>query len=197
MGMDISGINPTITGEEPVFPDNFRELSDKARAFYWEIKNDWDEANPGVYFRANVWSWRPIHMAICCANEMYDLEMSDDLLDGISHNSGYGLKDQEHCDKLANALNDMIEGMKESNIERFGFNMGMWNCKEDTFLKLTKKEEDSLNIEFPRGQLITDFPIKLGTRKKSLEIYPSHITSVEHVEEFIQFLKHCGGFEVW
>ena len=41
------------------------------------------------------------------------------------------------------------------------------------------------------------FPIKLGTRKKSLEIYPSHITSVEHVEEFIQFLKHCGGFEVW
>ena len=42
MGMDISGLNPTITGDEPVFPSNWDELSDKAQAFYWELKNDWE-----------------------------------------------------------------------------------------------------------------------------------------------------------
>ena len=33
--------------------------------------------------------------------------------------------------------------------------------------------------------------------REMTNVNTSHITSVEHVEEFIQFLKHCGGFEVW
>ena len=72
MGMDISGLNPKITGTEPVFPRNWDELSEKAQSFYWELKNDYERDNPGIYFRANIWSWRPIHLAIVKANIIFD-----------------------------------------------------------------------------------------------------------------------------
>jgi hypothetical protein len=197
MGMDIYGINPTITGDKPVFPDNFRELSDKAQSFYWEIEQDWNEANPGYYFRANCWSWRPIHMAIYAVNGMFNLGVDEDILDGMGHNSGHGIKDQEICNKVADYLEDMMKDLKEKNVEQFGFNMGMWTARDGSFLELTKEEEDMLNTQYSSDELIIDLPVQLGTRKETKKIYPSYTTEVKHVEEFIQFLRHCEGFEVW
>tara|TARA_R100001163_G_C5019870_1_gene162964 strand:+ start:446 stop:1039 length:594 start_codon:yes stop_codon:yes gene_type:complete len=197
MGMDISGINPTITGDKPVFPSNWDELSEKARSFYLEIEKDWDDANPGVYFRANVWSWRPIHMAIYAVNALFKLDIDADTLDGMGYNSGHGIKDQETCNKVASCLEDMMEDMKEKNITQFGFNMGSWTARDGSFLQLTPQEEDMLDTQYSTDELITDLPVRLGTRKETKKIYPSHTTEVKHVEEFIQFLRYCGGFEVW
>ena len=197
MGMDISGINPQITGDQPIFPSIWNELSDKAQSFYWEIKKDWDEANPGVYFRASCWSWRPIHMAIIAVNGLFKLNIDADTLDGIGYNSGHGIKDQETCTKLAEYLEDMMEDMKEKDIKQFAFNMGSWTARDGSFLELTEEEKDILNTQYKNNELITDLPVKLGTRKETKTIYPMHTTDVEHVEEFIQFLRHCGGFEVW
>ena len=197
MGMDISGVNPTIIGDEPKFPGNFRELSDEARAFYWEIKKDWDEANPGVYFRANVWSWRPIHMAIIAVNDLFNLVVDEDTLDGMQYNSGHGIKDQDTCNKVADYLEDMMKYMKDKNVKQFGFNMGSWTARDGSLLELTKDEQEMLDIQYKYDELITDLPVQLGTRKQTEKIYPSHTTEVKHVEEFVQFLRHCGGFEVW
>ena len=195
--MDISGINPTIAGDKPVFPSNWNELSEKARLFYLEIEKDWDDANPGVYFRANCWSWRPIHMAIYAVNDLFKLGVDEDTLDGMGYNSGHGIKDQETCTKVADYLGDMMKDMKEKNINKFGFNMGSWTARDGSFLELTDEEEDILNTQYQHDELITDLPVRLGTRKETKKIYPSYTTEVEHVEEFVQFLRHCGGFEVW
>ena len=83
MGMDISGINPKTTGTEPVFPSNWDELSEKAQSFYWELKSDYERDNPGIYFRANIWSWRPIHLAIVQSNISLKLGIDDDTIDGM------------------------------------------------------------------------------------------------------------------
>ena len=113
MGMDISGLNPKITGEKPVFPSNWDELSEKAQSFYWEILKDWERDNPGDYFRANVWSWRPMHMAIIAVNDLFKLGVDEDTLDGMGYNSGHGIKDQETCTKMADYLEDMMKDMKD------------------------------------------------------------------------------------
>lgn len=195
--MDISGINPKITGDKPVFPSNWDELSEKARSFYLEIEKDWDDANVGVYFRANCWSWRPIHMAIYAVNQLFNLNIDEDTLDGMGYNSGHGIKDQDTCNRVASYLEDMMEDMKEQNITQFGFNMGSWTTRDGGFLQLTPEEEDMLDTQYSTDELITDLPVRLGTRKETKKIYPSYTTQVEHVEEFVQFLRHCGGFEVW
>ena len=193
MGMDIYGLNPTIVGDKPEFPENYDDLSEKAQAFYWEIKDDWDKANPGVYFRANIWSWRPIQLACVYINE--ELNMGIDM-DDWGHNSGAGLDNQEYCDILASGLREMLEGMRRKGIKKFGFNLGSWTIKVENgyqHRELTEDEQEHLETICPNGSLCNTIPIVYN----DTEFYPSHVTEVDHLEEFIEFLKHCNGFEIW
>ena len=55
MGFDLSGMNPNLTRPQPELPP-MPERTDDDWGDYWK----WQEENCGVYFRNNVWSWRPL-----------------------------------------------------------------------------------------------------------------------------------------
>ena len=55
----------------------------------------------GNYFRANIWSWRPILDLIRQVNKRQKLNLN---LDGWGCNDGNGLHTQAECDALASAL---------------------------------------------------------------------------------------------
>lgn len=60
----------------------------------------------GEYFRANVWSWRPIHSLIChIAKDLFD----EETLESMAFNDGAGLETQEECDLLADRFNMWLE----------------------------------------------------------------------------------------
>ena len=193
--MDIAGLNPTIISDQPVFPDNWKELSQKAKDCYNELDKEYYDENPGVYFRANIWSWRPIYYAILEANRSCDLGISPDTMDGMAYNSGHGLKEQEDCNKLADALDEMIEDMKNEGMTEYGFNLGLWNLRNGTML--SSEDIDILNDKYPEGSLITDMPVTLATGDKSVKVWPSHVTKLDHMQEFTLFLRNCGGFEIY
>ena len=78
MGFDIHGMNPKTKEQEPELPawdavDN--EETRKAREKYY----DWADNNPGVYFRNNVWYWRPLwHFVTAVCDDILteiDIEM--------------------------------------------------------------------------------------------------------------------------
>lgn len=195
MGMDIYGLDPKITDDKPVFPDNWNDLSDKAQTYYWELEKDWEKKNPGHYFRANVWSWRPIHMACLASIESFDLEFDEDA-HNWAYNSGDGLKTSEDCNELADALEDLIEGMKRKKVKMFGYNMTeRWSTKSKDENGYTVDVNDQtnkiLNILYKPDLLIVEMPIHEGKT-----YYPSHVTDLEHLEEFVNFLRHCNGFKV-
>ena len=192
MGMDISGINPKTTGTEPVFPSNWDELSEKAQSFYWELKSDYERDNPGIYFRANIWSWRPIHLAIVQANESLNLGIDDDTIEGMGHNSGAGLKTQAECNDLAHALELLADGMEEDGVTQFGFAFGYWSYRDGSMI-VDEKDTETLNKEYKYGSIITEMPVKLLDK----DVWPAHVTQVEHLRQFIEFLRNCGGFEIW
>ena len=65
MGFDIYGMNPVIKegSVKPERPDesvDIYEDADGAWSKYFELLHEYEEENPGTYFRANVWYWRPI-----------------------------------------------------------------------------------------------------------------------------------------
>ena len=60
--MDIYGLNPTLTEKRPEI--EYEGSTEEERKIYWNKLEAWEEANPGYYFRANVWSWRPINKII-------------------------------------------------------------------------------------------------------------------------------------
>ena len=73
MGMDVSGLNPKHNRGVNDFPtmkkfdsmdfsEKWKKLDkdEKLRDEYWKEKDKWEQSNPGVYFRNNVWWWRPL-----------------------------------------------------------------------------------------------------------------------------------------
>ena len=67
------------------------------------------KSDAGKYFRANIWSWRPIHELI----EKADV-LPPDLVYHMAFNDGYG-PDEEQAIRLADQLEVMLDGMDDDN----------------------------------------------------------------------------------
>ena len=72
MGFDLYGVKPQINEgtSEPKIPnghDNLwhESITEEERSVYFEETQVYEAANPGVYFRNNVWHWRPLWGFIC------------------------------------------------------------------------------------------------------------------------------------
>ena len=79
--MDVYGLNPKIK-EGSVKPKDidFGKATKEEREKYWEKQNKYQEENVGVYFRNNVWFWRPLW------NYVYD---TTDVLTEEDHRLGH------------------------------------------------------------------------------------------------------------
>jgi len=64
----------------------------------------------GEYFRANIWSWRPIHELIERSGVL-----SPRMLEDISYNDGAG-PDAEDAERIADAIEKMIAGMDDEHV---------------------------------------------------------------------------------
>ena len=112
MGFDLSGINPQIN-ESDVKYKYYKEdsnifandLPEKHRDQYFEEMDKYHEKNPGVYFRNNVWWWRPLWDFVCmhCGDFI-----SDEQARGGSYNDGKEI-DQETAAKIGTKLKILLE----------------------------------------------------------------------------------------
>ena len=122
----------------------------------------------GVYFRANVWSWRPIHALI--------IELCSDLLDektieAIGYNDGNGPSDQRTCTEMATRF----ELWMEHHVQ-------------------------GLELEIPGVRVTEDghfVPEEELAEHPDIETRTPYGVEDLHLKEWIEFLRHCGGFEVW
>ena len=86
MGFDLHGEAPKINTKYDDYPVygkyNFMPWEDKKKDFdkdpslqkkYWNEMDKYEGDNPGVYFRNNVWWWRPLWSYVC--------NVCDDILD--------------------------------------------------------------------------------------------------------------------
>ena len=99
MGFDLSGMNPNITRPEPELPI-FTERTNKD----WEKYHDWQEENSGVYFRNNVWWWRPLWNFVSSTCESILTEKD---IESGSYNDGHRIS-KTKADRIARRLFKMI-----------------------------------------------------------------------------------------
>ena len=110
MGYDIYGIKPQINSEEPGIIKEFSELgynemSPTQREAYFRAKDRYEEDNPGIYFRNNVWWWRPLWEYI--SRSCNDILSEKDIIKGDS-NSG-GTISATKAKKIANRLEKLMK----------------------------------------------------------------------------------------
>ena len=100
MGFDLYGLNPKIrlkhTDEYYAILEKYgkdgwldwkKDIPEATKERYFELKDQYQEDNPGDYFRNNVWFWRPLWNFVCGACE--DILTIEDMNAGGT-NSGDG-----------------------------------------------------------------------------------------------------------
>ena len=122
----------------------------------------------GQYFRASIWMWPPIHEQM--ALRCSDL-FSDELLRAMAWNEGAGPDDQETCSIMA---------------ERFAQAL---TTHQDGFAVESNEVRVTENGHLVNKENLAQDP----TLKTSSPFRASRGL----VMDWIQFLRHCGGFEVW
>lgn len=121
----------------------------------------------GEYFRANIWSWVPLHEAMyrTCADVL-----EKELLDAMGYNDGAGPDDQATCSLMADRIEEVLS-------EKPG-GFQVWGD--------LRKTAD--------GRLLGSEELKeLGPE---VETFTPYVATGEHVQAFTQFLRYCGGFSV-
>ncbi len=192
MGVDIYGRMPKIVSERPEQID-FESTTDDEKQEYWNKVEEWEAENPGIYFRSNWWGWRPILMLCEMAKDKYRLKMD---MSYWGSNDGKGLRTQKQCDRLANALelmlnNDIVyKDFIADNSNVIYMVTGSWDVTDtgEAFL-----EEDELNEEYDYGTILWA-PVMT---KKGVMVETRYSCSLEHLKDWINFLRGCGGFEIW
>jgi hypothetical protein len=189
MGVDIYGRKPQIKSDRPEL--DFSSASSAAKDAYFEAMYEWEDENPGYYFRSNWWGWRPIVAMVDAACLKADIDVDTS---GWHSNDAEGPETQEQCNEIANALEAMINSenspMKNEDDAMF-LCIGSWCTPDGKFISDAVQEE--LNKEYPVGSILTSSVVASdGTLAR-----PAHGTYRSRVEEFILFLRNCGGFQVY
>ena len=136
----------------------------------------------GEHFRANVWSYRTIYW-LCFTSISrheestgYDDLIPDKTYRGMEYNDGYGLRSDRKCNLLSDYLQDVVNVFFEPSVIPFEH-----ECPDDFKWGVSKGGEFYIDVGFPNieGQ---HSPYRLGK---------------EHLQGFCDFLRNCGGFQVW
>ena len=189
MGVDISGMNPIIRSPKPEYP-NWETATQEEKDAYFEASNKWENENPGDYFRSNWWGWRPIVML--CEYAAFENELNIDFSNWGS-NDGAGLDNQKDCNRLADALEEIIHTstQMEEPSDVIYLNLGSWTGINGTFLG--EEINKQLNEQYEVGEVLYGSVVM----NDGSIVHPSHSASLKHVKNFIAFLRECGGFEIW
>jgi hypothetical protein len=96
----------------------------------------------GEYFRASIWSWRPIHELIEKANVL-----PQNMVEDMAFNDGAG-PNEEQALLLAAALENMIDGMDEDNTFMLSSEIS-----GPVAAMLASFQEQGIELVSPRGSL--------------------------------------------
>ena len=200
MGMDVYGLNPTIHAEmkAPERPKNFwKGASSKVVDKYFEEQEAYQDKNAGVYFRNNVWWWRPLADLIIKKCDWITQEQQKHLHD----NSGFEFSEYEALE-IAKALRSTLRSGEVKQVEEKNKQerktASEWNNKINKQHATLRKEAEKVSGN--KNIAPCDYPAylkkkwdDLSAQRDRRESYPF---TVKNVREFVKFLSECGGFKV-
>tara|TARA_R110000744_G_scaffold150693_3_gene264079 strand:- start:882 stop:1397 length:516 start_codon:yes stop_codon:yes gene_type:complete len=119
MGFDLHGLKPQInknhSDEYRMIMDSYgngdgwldwnKRIPTDAKDKYFKLTDKYNQDNPGVYFRNNVWWWRPLWDLVChyCDNVLTAKDM-----DRGHYNDGHKISKTKSI-KIANKLTKILE----------------------------------------------------------------------------------------
>ena len=198
MGMDVYGLDPKRNTAKPEILTEYviesgdmkgwtdweRLKKEDKKDDYFEAKDEWDDSNPGTYFRNNVWYSRPLWDYVCFA--------CDDILDEEDANAGHSNSghqiDEKKAELIAAKLKVLIENGDVSFFaterQKALDDMPDVECEICNGTGLRKDMKIDNGCNGCQGK---------GARRPFNTQYPFDI---DNVKEFAKFCEQSGGFEI-
>ena len=200
MGMDVYGSNPKIHKgtKKPDRPEDLHEGASRAvMDKYFKQSQEFEDKNPGVYFRNNCWWWRPLAYFITEHCDWLTTEQKESL----QNNSGFEFSEHEAlsiADTLEKKVDDGSAAEREEVNKREMAVAEEWNkginAQQSELEKEVKKETGNAKL------VPYDYPEPFHKRwddlQKQIDNKAHYPFRESNVKEFIRFLRECGGFQV-
>ena len=132
-----------------------------------QIEGRKPSAPVGKNFRPEFWAWRPIHALI---RQLCQDLFDEKTLEKMAFNGGTGPADQATCSEMANRFERWMEHHAAGYVLESG-------------IRVT-----------PEGRFVSEQDL---AQNPSMETVSPYEVSDEQLKRWIEFLRHCGGFEVW
>lgn len=200
MGFDIYGLNPQMNEVKPAIlakPLNWSKMSEKETELYLKAKDEHQEINPGEYFRANVWFWRPIWNFVCAACDDFLLDAD---MDAGDSNSGDKIS-KTKANKIASRLRKLekqgiIQTWEDEMLIPFN-DAKEHNKKIDAELH---EFQNKMSLEYGVGTAPNEY--NADDKKEWDSIYKerswagSYPPSASEITKFGIFCGESGGFQI-
>ena len=203
MGFDLYGEKPTIkTGTVKPKEIDWDTATQKEKEEYWKLQDKFRAENPGDYFRANVWGWRPIWNFVC---EVCPDILSEEDFERGQYNDNH-LIEEDRAKDIAKRLREKMDLARDRQKK--------YEAEAPNKEKFNKMLEDAASFIFnkiskPKSELIT-CPGDMEThdpenykRWETLTHYDnikfdemSYPIDADLIEEFANFAEHSGGFRI-
>ncbi len=198
MGFDLHGLQPQENTKKPEIliehPTGWLIEDEAIQKEWYNAYEKWKNENSGIYFRSNVWWWRPLWMYVCSSCE--DILTDKDITRG-TYNDGHKIS-KTKSKKIAARLRKLI---KNSDVKIYAAHHEDKRKQAVKHNKEVQEKIDGLNedVKLLCGDIVPrDYPEpfksrwdKLQDLKKWEGNYPF---SEENVEEFAEFCEQSGGF---
>jgi len=208
MGFDLYGENPKVVKG---FSDKKSERYEKLCAMsyedrekqglndeYWELNSEWENQNPGTYFRNNVWWWRPLWSFTC--DHCEDILTDDDMNAGC-YNDAYIITE----DKAVAIAKRLKEALEEPETQEYLENhmKAMEKAKKhNEMIEQEKKALDEIAVTITGDKDIAPINYPKDLKKKFDELLDkrdwasSYPISRDNIEHFAEFAEQSGGFSI-
>ena len=210
MGFDLNGLNPIINIK---YSEEYNDIMNKygkdgwldwsmdipkeTKDRYFELKDQFQEDNPGEYFRNNVWWWRPLWNFVCYTCD--DFLTQEDMDKGGS-NSGDEISKTKAI-KIGKRLSEKIaDGTADMVHRRYELASARAKVKNDSIqIKMDKVSKECKN-KHGKDLVPANYPEPYKTQWNKLydskswdDSYPFN---KDNVENFAKFCLESGGFNI-
>lgn len=196
MGFDIYGLEPNLKSQRPTI--DWDKATEKDKEVYFKALDEFEDANPGYYFRNNVWWWRPLAELI---HDKCGDFLTEEQKKGLHNNSGTEFDDDTAlaiASRLSSLIKDGYVSELEESIKANAKIASKHNKKIEQKLQDLKKEVEKIRP----GENLAPGKYPFPYNNHWQEIYAqkswddSYPFAKANVEEFINFARHSGGFQI-
>lgn len=182
MGFDIYGTDPVKKTKMPeLLKKDFWELTKEEEKDFSLLNEKYRKENPGIYFRNNVWAWRPLWSFVC---EICDEVMSESEKHAGIYNAGK-IIGKETALKMTEKLTKVIESKG--------------HIKHEIIFNSEKLKLKKYKCEICKGKGVRDDNVVKGlcNRCNGSGIWENwgsyYLFSTKNFVRFVEFLKQSGG----